>query len=691
MSNGQLRAIGHERKSARQQMSPPRLLRDDRCRECRLKNHSKCTSTSARDSCPHRRDFAPTANRFSLLAEIDRKANQTKWAFDFTQSPNSSVRRRGKRGGKANRLRHDNSQRQLEDCRSESESVDDLCKRTAPDGEDPGAHDQRRLGDDRNCLPHADFTFCADGVRHHWMPQFRPNSSASQSPKLSGGDGFQLPRPLERCLTQAKDPTPPVELTEFKRRESRFFPLSAFLATPDTAARHPSKSSVPAPIPAKTSASRKQLSVSIPTASQRAAASAAKCALANQKVAVPPLAITRNTHTSRPASPSSLAQTSTPLSPPPTPRSEAGCLLHMQAPCTPLSVTPSTASSTLTISPSVSAVPSLVPAPSLISSLRTSCPRRSPPPLPLPPRPQLSPTTSLSLGSWTGVSTPETISPALPTTKEPLIAHNPIISYANPKPKTPQRLTKFFDKPCPPAVPVLSKLFPQAPLKSAVHQDLEDFLRMGHASPCWCSYHNSAKTYTSTEAQSTSSVESRPSLVVVKSRTTSELDLDDVLLTPSPLGSDFEDLETTDCDGDIDEEWTVLTPDERCELLSLPKTPNLDIDDTITVSGDCPHITWSSSLLTPLDSPASLPETSIQTANHADMQPTNHSINVSQLEGFIKCPEPVRDCATANTSAVEWPTLQEAVQIKRTRREKRSGTNDADVTRFCNQMVDWMV
>jgi hypothetical protein len=179
-------------------------------------------------------------------------------------------------------------------------------------------------------------------------------------------------------------------------------------------------------------------------------------------------------------------------------------------------------------------------------------------------------------------------------------------------------------------------------------------------------------------------------------------DLDDVLLTPSPLGSDFEDLETTDCEGDFDEEWTVVTPDERDRQPSTLGTPNIDFDDLPTGSEDGSATTWTSSLLTRLGSPTPTPRSSVETPTEADTQITNHQrLNSNPWTSPISYPdpeectqgsEPIRDCkSSANTSAVEWPTLQEAVQIKRTRREKRSGTNDADVTRFCNQMVDWMV
>jgi hypothetical protein len=520
MTHGQCRLGGHDKHYPRQRPPPPRPLKDNRCLDCQTTESTVQPSSSPRQACRHNREFefAPTrkslrpvfltddhaANRFSLLANLDQQANQTKWAFDFVQTSSDAARRRGKRARKNNRFKYAKQPSQ-DDHKNEIDGVEELHNRMAEsilNHEESKAPTVQSISRDQKSLPQAPFSLSTDEVRHNWMPQFRPNSLSAQSSlsRLAPAmpvtpERTDLPKSPDRCLTQAKPLSSRVEIPDFKRRESRFFPLSAFLAAPDTAARHPALTralSVPPYIP---SPAKKQLPVEIPSSPHKAAASPA---LATQMTVVPAVTVPLKPHDSRPISPSPLVH---PISPSIIPDS-----LSRNSQFSPMPIIPSLALSSLR---SLVSSSSIVSTPRSLSS-RLQLPSQSPPPPP--PRPLLNPFKPSLSGPWDPVSGPVT-----PASTSPLsLVASPIGTqftpsmlpglYAMPKPSppvSPQTVsTPIFEKmsvSIPIPIPSLPTVTPTAsttvatttgvPFSPQDQKQLAEFLKLGHGDPCWCRSH----------------------------------------------------------------------------------------------------------------------------------------------------------------------------------------------------------
>jgi hypothetical protein len=182
-----------------------------------------------------------SANRFSILASLS-PSSETKWAFDFVPTSRLGTRRRGKRGGRQHRLKHAFRKK----CeKPEADGVDELCDRYAAlhlDDDAPGAIS---LETDR--APPSGVLSDVNAVRHHWAPQFRPDSLPTSNSTLA--------HPTSKCLSQksALDQGSSVDVRSSTRKLSPKFPLSAFLkvlASPNDCAGHwPPRNPTPQPAP----------------------------------------------------------------------------------------------------------------------------------------------------------------------------------------------------------------------------------------------------------------------------------------------------------------------------------------------------------------------------------------------------------------------------------------------------------
>ncbi|KAF2000041.1 hypothetical protein P154DRAFT_563613 [Amniculicola lignicola CBS 123094] len=746
MTHGQTRPPGHERSSARHRQSPVQPLKDTRCRDCQIGQFPTAPLTSPRDLCPHKREFAPTKNRFSILAELHRKPYKSNWAFEFADAPTSSPRRRGKRGGKHVRPK-EITQQPLDHRKSEVDGIDEMCMRMAElslgEGDNLNFRPRNREKDGQDTFP--------GSIRHHWLSQFRPDSEK----QLGSSAAFvqdkvsKLPQSMQRCLS--RDPHA-VEMPDFKRKESRFFPLSAFLAAPDPAARHPS-SHMSVPPANKLDKPRKQAKAAVLSAAQKAAASAACRALPTRQIVSPPLTIIIRPHVSTPRSHSPLALTSPTQS-----ASTNSPLVH--SPFAPLAITPSfTASPTLTTSPIMSAIPSLASSSSIVSTQRSlaSTPTGTPPPLPPRPKPALvlSP-----LQKWAQVSLPlvsPTMSP-ISLVQTPITSPRPTLPPLEFLPALSPPTSSSYAKLTTPRTDTLEKDTPAASISSVAQMELADFLRMGHANPCWCSLHNPPRletppTYDALELKTRPAspvLTLKDPLTMLCKRRDSDIHLDSdseiesFTMSPSSTSSGFEDLATaeganfsprsesesgSESDHDFSEgeqDWTIVAPGPR-----YGKPPTLSTDDENfgpMVSADSPSPImvqpWPSPPLTPesdIVSPATFPIVDTDQSTGGIQLMDNNSwsatttpskllpIAASRKRTFSTAtstpkPGPCTLCMTctcacaqnqsAENTDCEWPTLQEAMTQRR-KRQRYSKSQGSEIAAWGGNMwdgvTDWFV
>lgn len=173
----------------------------------------------------------------------------------------------------------------------------------------------------------------------------------------------------------------------------------------------------------------------------------------------------------------------------------------------------------------------------------------------------------------------------------------------------------------------------------------------------------------------------------------------------SPLGSEFEDLGEMQGDEEFDEEWTVIAPDEQYEKQQCHILSTNEIDSTMmglvalkalmSSRSHTPTARTSSRSHSPIHniSPA-------MAASHSTQEPSKMPIQ-QPLSVQILDPEPTNpwtictrsnpeaerdkgddenryEGTVANTSAVGWSMLREAVKAKWTRREKRGAASEAE-------------
>ncbi|KAF2025966.1 hypothetical protein EK21DRAFT_92775 [Setomelanomma holmii] len=195
--------------------------------------------------------------RHVLIRQISPQpaAADGKWAFDFIPTMGRNTRRRGRRGGKRHKIRHA-VQKQRET--HTSDGISELCKRIIS----LRLHDNERLekpacsSSEHDLNMNTSQAFSVQSVRHHWAPQFRPNSL-----------------PVAAKSQPVKDLTAPANCTQhpehetaspiFSTREddvgcqsnrakmSDFFPLLAFMASPGSIGHRLSHSQGSPSVPTK--------------------------------------------------------------------------------------------------------------------------------------------------------------------------------------------------------------------------------------------------------------------------------------------------------------------------------------------------------------------------------------------------------------------------------------------------------
>lgn len=614
----------------------------------------------------------------------------------------------------------------------------ELCEKLAALGLDVEPSNATTEGapvDRQNAVPRSNFNLSTGTVRHRWMPQFRTNPDSSLSSnvvKPITQEKTTVPQPPERCLTKATASLPAEEAAETRCKESRFFPLSAFLASPPAVARHSTSAKPSQPAPTHQDTKEKQLAITPSTVAQRAAARAACRALASGAAssAGPCVSlstpISLGTHTSESAIPLQSSQISNPA--PLLAMPEKYNHPSMDPPSTPLPITPPhTTTPTLTTSPAIPSHPYMAPSDSVISALPASQSPNTPPPLPL--RPQV---TSSTPQSWTAVSATGSSGPTSPLVliTAPVTSPHPFVTPPRPNPTV--VAIPAMPKPFAPAVPIIPKkdvvpTIPKqqeiAPTSSVTQTELQDFLERGHADPCWCSRPSSTFCGPACATKVPSS-QTQNKLTILRKRTFNEFELDTEIatmlgatsLSPTPQSteSEFEDLGyhgdsiLTPASTDEEDDWDVVS---AAEWFSRPRVCSIDTYQPTfepeIVASPASILTFPSPPLTPILTPRSpsppRPPTSpiVQSiaakANDGAQEPkvfgnpwaTSPPQPPAKEAKCADCSTCKCACTSANTSAVEWPTLQEAVNIKRTRREKTRTRSDASDGKAWEGGVDW--
>jgi hypothetical protein len=160
--------------------------------ECRLHTSSTTSSSSFENTCHHQQSFPPTrkpsfsqaskpdipdkpaANRFSVLDELPQSPPDTYCDSTSATTSARNQKRRGKRGGKRRRPRH-SALGQTEDC-------EELCGKmaTLSLNTDESQSLPKQFSDESHLDSKSESTIVSiESVRHHWAPQFLPNATSS--------------------------------------------------------------------------------------------------------------------------------------------------------------------------------------------------------------------------------------------------------------------------------------------------------------------------------------------------------------------------------------------------------------------------------------------------------------------------------------------------------------------------------
>ncbi|KAF1953486.1 hypothetical protein CC80DRAFT_595705 [Byssothecium circinans] len=697
---------------ARRQPCSARSRRDSRRADC-LPIDGSASSANRRASIAHR-EFAPSWNRFSILADLDSSATQTEWSFDFKQT-SRSARRRSQRGNH-NWLKQAVQQRRA----SQKDAVPThIANRAVPD-ESPKTPTPG-LTLNHSGEPLADFPFTLNPVRHHWRTQFRPNSETfSTGSALHVPETFAL-RPPEPCLTEAKGKHCRIASPSVKPKPSNLAPLSVPVAIPSVAVSRGSPAQgANVCIPWQRQAG-KQPPRAPSTPTQKAVAAACRAVTAQLPDSVPSSSPSSR-HPSVASSPSPLRSL---LQAPLTPERSS----PVNSPYSLLSITPpSTATPVLSTYPTVS---DLTTSPSIFATLPPPQPNRIPSPLPS----QLL-SAHIVREAWTEPKI--TILDKLfqnSLITAPAMSQRPFINHP--------KMTSYFSTsgPIKPAVPRFLTPRVLATLSKVPQEDgVEAFLKKGHAKPCWCAYYKRMHPSTTSQtlddtheaAVSTpglSSALGSPITIIRKrkySDTDLEAELENLTISPSTASaksdSDFEDpsysvrsfitASATEADErsqspqsseksgsmvllpetnseqaspEEDDDWSVVTPDDdrygqrnvAAPSTNLITPTSTDTDaEFLAVSPSASVISYPTPPRTPLLSPRipspplsqTLRTTLTQAFNIHPPNPPPHPStpttiiapapsNVEILYGL--CPDCMNndcECTSAATSGAEWPT-----------------------------------
>jgi hypothetical protein len=416
----------------------------------------------------------------------------------------------------------------------------------------------------QSSVPRTDFTFTLDVTSHHNVFQSRPKTKLSSlktfrpcSPEVA--PELQVPK---HCLTKVKADPLTGHAAELGRQRSHYFPLSAFLASPPSTIHQAA-----AKIDHRSRQMRKKLlgkqaSATTFMSAQKEAASAACRALASQ-IANPASSTTPNaSYTTQFPSPSPVTQAGLPLIHPITPG------------IPPLPITPPhTASPALSTSPVVGSGPLLAGAPDNVPVMSDFQSSQVPPPLSsqsasvqdtlaLPSFDHREPASALSL-----ITAPITSPYPFVIAPGPFLTSRKTSLFAGPELATPFRSG-------------LPRRHDIVPITPQPHWGWQDFLKMGHANPCWCSQ-SSSPSCRSTSPKANLRSESPVQFTVNREQDSDGSNMTaqmvSVTLSPSSASShfDFEDLGSGDYDlltpsssegedrvvSQREEEWTLVTPD----------------------------------------------------------------------------------------------------------------------------------
>ncbi|KAF2633581.1 hypothetical protein BU25DRAFT_453326 [Macroventuria anomochaeta] len=443
------------------------------------------------------------ANRFSILAGLN-PSPETKWGFDFVPTSRSGTKRRGKRVGKQQRLKH----APKKTCeKPKGDGLDELCKQYAAlrlGDNAPTAASQVSHHELRSSTPTRGSTPDVTAVRHHWAPQFRPNSLPTPRGTLTEPTIVHsttlLQEPQRTLLSPKSVQDPSTDVSLSSRKPYSRFPLSAFLkdltSPADCVGYWPPKTPAPEPSPPPQANKVTKSPTAAPpaTPAQSATAAAACSALVLSRDTASPSSNAIRTRQAAPAT-SSLSTNTVPTYkrfpafgvPPFTPSPGS---VPASSPILALPPAPATRPTTPT-SPQPKSSSAVSPT-ALPTNCRPAAASNAAPPLPVlqkssitrpsrPPAPQKSP------WGWQEVSEGITIFNTSPSALITAPVTSPYPFVYPPRPWTPTAVPKDLFKDTAAVPSMLRRKFAFSPPSPEVQKELEDFLDMGHADDCWCS------------------------------------------------------------------------------------------------------------------------------------------------------------------------------------------------------------
>ncbi|KAF2133621.1 hypothetical protein P153DRAFT_428554 [Dothidotthia symphoricarpi CBS 119687] len=698
---GHTKTPSHDRLPARQP-SITTLFRSDRRRGCQLRElPTSYPTNSYQQTCPEQRDFAPTPNRFSLLAELKHSPTKPKWEFDFVPTTVEGTRRRGKRGGKHTKSKGD-APKKKDERGTRALNLDELCNRMAAlrlNNEKPIPTPRLQTGDDQHSAVKNSSINSAESAKTHWAPQFKPNelrTPAITTPKPTNMKQTDLPKQSERRHAHHRFSRSPSEVWDYKRKEARSFPFSAFPASADLTSRDNPLPQISRLALAQVEFANKQPSICTlpPTQSQQSAVLAACRVLATRKSGLAPSPLN-----DEPVKHQADLQSSSP--------STANIPTYI-------------ASSTLAGTPTIPNHIPTMPSPSVISvplPISTLVPIVSVPPTPSVQGPQslqspcprpLLPTCSPRM--WTDVSegitvfkpslrSPSTTPavPLYPSTNAPKPRLTPVVPL-DPFKQSP--VTSFLARPKPPIH------FPSP----EVQKELDDFLAMGHAGPCWCSNHSQVHTLSCSSSKTLEI--SHPSspidvdVVIGIPLATPETDLQTTLHSDETTASPGSESDTNFWDSDAESDTDPPSPSPSLSALSstsdfedlsniphptTPSSPSSPGDEDWAIVSPSPQYLISSQLVTSspvaryeypispvgglLTPPLTPPHVAPDDAHSPWALTSVQTLSTPSPPSWAEEEWPVVevDCVCDEKSAGEWPTLREAARTVRDRSGTRGG------------------
>lgn len=590
-------------------------------------------------------------------------------------------------------------------------------------------------------------------LRHHWSPQFRPNKAEEPSVHANVALHPEPYKSLDRPSSSTDDQE------GARPRESRFFPLSAFISSPSPVVSEPTR---------QVHRTRKPLVAATSKSTHKAASSAACRALA--------LYDTDTTTKDSPVSAIQKTPSPSPLTGLASQRKPNPSYGIVDTPA-PLSITsPQTVSPFLTTTPVVG-TPSIVASP-LIDLSEFSHPSQDQPPAP-PPRAMTVPypTHACDVDCYLGKGSrcPRSLITAPVTSPYPFV-----VSRQSSPPSSPlEARSSGWGRPREGLVSPFSsgRTKPDGPLLSLTSSlSVEEFLKMGHANPCWCSHasHNIPLEASRDEVSvvmpvghsnnAATQMPTKPGTLCKRKREESQAtysienpgipQMEPVDSGPSSLWSSssepeskcgFENMassvhESLTPDNEMEDDlWTIVSAGDiryqklqnsipasqdsfsdpeivsEPEIISMPSSPTpsvpchippfdfelsssppVHVPDTAGLSS-LPALfeMWPSPprtpLLTPIRTPA-LPSTPLPTAMCSPewAKPLPPAVPpIDTLNAWsIQYQSSVEEEDTANATAFEWPTLQEAVHMNQRRTNMAYTMDDEECTNW-NGITDW--